>query len=62
MYEIFLFVFFKCKQLTLGDICEKEAKMRLKELCCAGVGWIHLAQNTDWWLVFLNTVMNLWVP
>jgi hypothetical protein len=32
--------------------------MRLQELCCAGVGWIHLAQKTDWWLVFVNTVMN----
>jgi hypothetical protein len=44
----FLFVFFKCKQLTLGEIWDKETKMRLKELCCAGVGWIHLAQKRDW--------------
>ena len=56
------FKFFKCKQLALGDIWEKENTMRLKELCCAGVGWIHLAQKTDWWLVFVNPEMNLWVP
>jgi hypothetical protein len=23
------------------------------------VEWIHLAQNRDWWRVFVNTVMNL---
>jgi hypothetical protein len=54
----FLFVFCKWEQLTLGDIWEKETKMRLKELCCAGVGWIHLAHKTDWWMVFVNAVMN----
>jgi hypothetical protein len=56
------FLFFKRKQLAVGDILEKETKIRLKELRCAGVGWIHLAQKTGWWLVFVNTVMNLGVP
>jgi hypothetical protein len=39
---------------------ERDTKMRLKQLCCGSVVWVHPAQNRDWWLVFVNTVMNRW--
>jgi hypothetical protein len=28
----------------------------------AGVEWIDLAQNKDFWRALLNAVMNRWVP
>jgi len=36
-------------------------KMDLKEVG-GGMDWIALAQHRDRWQVFLNAVMNLWVP
>jgi len=27
-----------------------------------GLGWMHLAQDSDQWRAFLNTVMNLQFP
>jgi len=35
--------------------------MDLREIVWEGVAWIHLAQDRDQRLVFLNMVMNLWV-
>jgi hypothetical protein len=28
----------------------------------AGMDWIDLAQKRDGWQVFVNVVINLWVP
>jgi hypothetical protein len=41
---------------------EDNIKMDLWEIVLEVVGWSHLAQNRDWRLVLVNTVMNLWVP
>jgi len=41
-----------------GDIIEKE----LVEIGWADVGWIYLAQDMGMWQVFVNMVMNKWVP
>ena len=30
-----------------------------KEICYAGVNWIHLAQDRDKWRVLVNAVMKL---
>jgi hypothetical protein len=40
------------------DIIEKE----LIEIGWADVGWIYLAQDMSMWQVFVNMVMNKWVP
>jgi hypothetical protein len=32
------------------------------EITLEDVGWIHLAQNRDWWRALVNMVMNLKVP
>jgi hypothetical protein len=37
-------------------------KMDLREIGCDGMDWIDLAQDKDQWRVFVNMVMNLWVP
>jgi hypothetical protein len=37
-------------------------RMDLREIGWEGVDWIHLAQDRDQCLAFVNTVMNLWVP
>jgi len=36
--------------------------MELREIGWEGVDWIHLAQNSDQWRDFMNTVMNLQLP
>jgi hypothetical protein len=36
--------------------------MDLREIEWAGMDWIHLAQDRDQRLAFVNTVMNLRVP
>jgi hypothetical protein len=41
---------------------EDNIKMDLREIGSGNVDWIHLAQDRDRWLVFVNTVMNLQVP
>jgi hypothetical protein len=41
---------------------EDNIKMYLKKIGWQGVDWIHQAQDRDWWLDFVNTVMILWVP
>jgi hypothetical protein len=37
-------------------------KMDLREVVWSGMDWINLVQDTDEWLVLLNTVMNFRVP
>jgi hypothetical protein len=34
----------------------------VREMRLAGVDWIHLAQDRDWWQAHMNIVMNLQVP
>jgi hypothetical protein len=36
--------------------------MDIREIEWDGREWIYLAQDRDQWNVFVNTVMNLWVP
>jgi hypothetical protein len=42
----------------MGDIIEKE----LIEIEWADVSWIYLAQVISMWQVFVNMIMNKWVP
>jgi hypothetical protein len=37
-------------------------KMDLRELGWDGMDWIDLAQDRDYWMALVNTVMNLQVP
>jgi hypothetical protein len=37
-------------------------KMDLQKVGCGGMDWIKLAQDTGRWWLFVNAVMNLWVP
>jgi hypothetical protein len=41
---------------------EDNMKMDLTEIGWGGMDWIHLAQESDLWRIFMNTVMNLRVP
>jgi hypothetical protein len=41
---------------------EDNIKMDLREIGFGDVDWIHLAQDSDRWRAFGNTVMNLRVP
>jgi hypothetical protein len=36
--------------------------MYLREIVCAGMGWIDLARDRDQWRALVCTVMNLPVP
>jgi len=36
--------------------------MDLREKGWEVVGWIHPAQDMEWWWALVNTVMNLQVP
>ena len=40
---------------------EDNIKMDLREVRCAGMDWIDLAQNRHRWRVLVNEVTNLWV-
>jgi hypothetical protein len=48
----------------LGDLSFDRVikKMDLRVVGSEGVNWIELAQNKVQWHVFVNVVMNLWVP
>jgi hypothetical protein len=37
----------------------EDNKMTLKEMGWGGLDWIDVAQDTDQWLVVVNTVVNL---
>jgi len=37
-------------------------KLDLQQIGWEGVGWIHLAQDTEKGPVLVNTMMNIWVP
>jgi hypothetical protein len=41
---------------------EDNIKLNLSERGIDGANWIQLAQDRVQWRVFVNTVMNLWVP
>jgi hypothetical protein len=41
---------------------DDNSKMHLTEIGIDGMKWIRLAQDSFWWLAFMNTVMNLQVP
>jgi hypothetical protein len=41
---------------------EDNIKMDLTETGIDGMNWIRLAQDSVQWRVFVNTVMNIWVP
>jgi hypothetical protein len=36
--------------------------MDLEEIGCEDVDWIDLAQDRNWWLAFVDMVINLQVP
>jgi len=41
---------------------EDSIRMDFGEIGWEGVGWIHLSQARDQWLLLMNLVMNLQVP
>jgi hypothetical protein len=41
---------------------EDNIKMDLREIGIDETNWIRLARDRVQWRVFLNTVMNFWVP
>lgn len=41
---------------------EDNIKTNVREIGLEGVVWICLAQDMNWWQVFVSTVMKLWVP
>jgi hypothetical protein len=41
---------------------EDNIKLNLREIRIDGANWIQLAQDRVQWWVFVNTMMNLWVP
>jgi hypothetical protein len=41
---------------------EDNIRTDLTKIGWEGVDWMHLVQDRDWWLVVVNTVMNLRVP
>jgi hypothetical protein len=41
---------------------EDNIKMDFREIEWGGVAWIHLAQDRDHWVAFVNTVMSLRIP
>jgi hypothetical protein len=38
---------------------DNNIKMDIREIVLEGVDWIHLAENRDWCLAFVNTIMNI---
>jgi hypothetical protein len=52
--------FFGCPE-DLG-VDGDNIKMNLREIGWEGVNWIHVAQDREWRLVLVITVMNLRVP
>jgi hypothetical protein len=37
---------------------ENNIKMDLKDIVCEGVDWIHLAQNSEQWRSFMDTLLD----
>jgi hypothetical protein len=54
----------ECNRLLRTSRCkwEYKAKINLMEIGWETAGWIQLAQDTNWWRVFVNMIMNLQVP
>jgi hypothetical protein len=42
--------------------CVDNIKMDLREIGRGGMNWIDLAQDRDYWMALVNTVMNFRVP
>jgi hypothetical protein len=56
--------FFLCAltfSCTLWRIWEDNIRMDLREIGREGVDRIHLSQDRDRWLAFVNTVTNTWI-
>jgi hypothetical protein len=45
------------RHMCLGNI-----KMDLREIGWGDMDWIDVAQDSDQWRAFVNTVVNIWVP
>lgn len=45
-----------------GYRCEDNIKMKLAEVEWHVVDWMFLSEDQEKWWVFVNTVMNLWIP
>jgi hypothetical protein len=41
---------------------EDNIRMKLREIGCGDVDWMHLSQDRDQWWACVNMVMILWVP
>jgi len=39
-----------------------EYKMKLREISCEYVDWIHLAQDDDQWRTLVDTAINVHIP
>ena len=45
-----------------GRRWEDNIEMDLQEVGCGGRDWIDMAPDRERWRVFVNAVMNIWVP
>jgi hypothetical protein len=50
------------QHLVIDHRWQHTIKMYLQEVGLGGMDWTDLAQDKDRWRVFVNVVMNIWVP